>query len=92
MRFQQCGARSLIRVFASRISFPFLCLIVLIPHLCPLSYSTEYFYKFSMTIKLQTQHHLDFLILKGGCTGSSESSLFKMPHFENHMSRLIRRL
>ena len=26
-------------------------------------------------------HHLVFLSLKGGCTGSSESTLVKMPHY-----------
>ena len=26
-----------------------------------------------------TEHHLEFLSLKGGCTGSTESSLVKMP-------------
>ena len=34
-----------------------------------------------MSVKLLTEHHLEFLSLKGGCTGSSESSLVKMPHF-----------
>ena len=34
-----------------------------------------------MTVKLLTEHHLEFLSLKGGCTGSSESTLAKMPHF-----------
>ena len=33
-----------------------------------------------MTVKLQTEHHLEFLSLKGGCTGSSESTLVKMSH------------
>ena len=33
-----------------------------------------------MTIKLLTEHHLEFLSLTGGCTGSSESTLVKMPH------------
>ena len=33
-----------------------------------------------MSVKLLTKHHLGFLILKGGCTGSSESTLVKMPH------------
>ena len=28
---------------------------------------------------LLTEHHLDFLLLKGGCTGSSESIHVKMP-------------
>ena len=31
-----------------------------------------------MTVKLLTEHHLKFLSLKGGCTGSSESTLVKM--------------
>ena len=26
------------------------------------------------------EHHLEFLSLKAGCTGSSESTLIKMPH------------
>ena len=33
-----------------------------------------------MNIKLLTEHHLEFLSLKGGCTGSSESIIVKMPH------------
>ena len=33
-----------------------------------------------MTVKLQTEHHLEFLSFKGGCRGSSESTLVKMPH------------
>ena len=33
-----------------------------------------------MSVKLQTEHRLEFLSLKGGCTGSSESTLVKMPH------------
>ena len=31
-------------------------------------------------LKLLTEHHLEFLSLKGGCTGSSESTLVKIPH------------
>ena len=27
-----------------------------------------------------TEHHLEFLSLKGGCTGSAESTLVKTPH------------
>ena len=34
-----------------------------------------------MTVKLQTEHHLVFLRLTGGCTDSSESTIVKMPHF-----------
>ena len=33
-----------------------------------------------MTVQLLTEHYLEFLCLKGGCTGSSESTLVKMPH------------
>ena len=32
------------------------------------------------SLKLLTEHHLKFLSLTGGCTGSSESTLVKMPH------------
>ena len=31
-----------------------------------------------MTVKLLTEHHLEFLSLKGGCRGSSESTLVEM--------------
>ena len=31
-----------------------------------------------MIVKLLTEHHLEFLSLKGGCRGSSESTLIKM--------------
>ena len=34
----------------------------------------------SMTVKLLTEQRLEFLSLKGGCTGSPESTLVKMPH------------
>ena len=33
-----------------------------------------------MIVKLLTEHHLEFQRLKGGCRGSSESTLVKMPH------------
>ena len=33
-----------------------------------------------MIVKLLAEHHLKFLSLKGGCTGSSESTLVKIPH------------
>ena len=33
-----------------------------------------------MSVKLLTEHHLEFLSLKGGCTCLSESTLVKMPH------------
>ena len=39
-----------------------------------------------MTVKLLTDHHLEFVSLKGGCTGSSESTLVKMPHcWKSHL-------
>ena len=31
-----------------------------------------------MIVKLLNEHHLEFLSLKGGCRGSSESTLVKM--------------
>ena len=33
-----------------------------------------------MVFKLLTGRNLEFLSLNGGCTGSSESTLVKMPH------------
>ena len=36
--------------------------------------------EFSMNIQLLAEHHLEFLCLKGGRTGWSESTLVKMPH------------
>ena len=33
-----------------------------------------------MSVKLLTEHHLEFLSLKEGCTGLSESTLVKMPY------------
>ena len=33
-----------------------------------------------MTLKLLTEHYLEFLSLKGGCTGLYEATLVKMPH------------
>ena len=41
-----------------------------------LCYSLEY----SMTVLLLTKQRLEFLSLKGGCTGSPESTLVIMPH------------
>ena len=35
---------------------------------------------YSMSVKLLTENHLEFLSLKGGCTGSSECTLVKTPH------------
>ena len=39
--------------------------------------------EYSMTVKLLTEQHWEFLSLKGGCTGASESTLIKMPHVVN---------
>ena len=36
--------------------------------------------EYSMTIRPLTEQHLEFLRLKGGWTGLSESTLVKMPH------------
>ena len=47
--------------------------------------------EYSMTVKLLTEHHLEFLSLKGGCTGSSESTLVKMPHcWKSHVAAHMR--
>ena len=51
-----------------------------------LCWSLEY----SMTAKLLTEHHLEFLSLKGGCTGLSESTLVKMPYcWKSHVTAHI---
>ena len=40
-----------------------------------------------MSVRLLTEHNLEFLSLKGGCTGSSESTLVKMPHcWKSHVT------
>ena len=40
-----------------------------------------------MNAKLQTEHHLEFLSLKVVCTGSSESTLVKLPHcWKSHVA------
>ena len=40
-----------------------------------------------MSVKLLTEHRLEFVSLKGGCTGSSESSFVKMPHcWKSHVA------
>ena len=46
--------------------------------------------EYSMTVKLLTRHYLDILSLKGGCTGSSESTLVKSPHcWKSHVAAHI---
>ena len=43
-----------------------------------------------MRVKLLTGHHLEFLSLKGNCTGSPESTLVKMPHcWKSHATAQI---
>ena len=43
-----------------------------------------------MRVKLLIEHHLEFLSLRGVCTGSSESTLFKMPHcWKSHVAAHI---
>ena len=43
--------------------------------------------EYSMDFKLLTEHYLEFLSLKGGFTGLSESMLVKMPHcWKSHVT------
>ena len=43
-----------------------------------------------MIVKLLSEYHLEFLSLKGGCIGSSESTHVKMPHcWKSHTLVLI---
>ena len=37
--------------------------------------------EYSMSVKLLTENNLEFLSLKEGYTGSSESTLVKTPHY-----------
>ena len=47
--------------------------------------------EYSMSVKLLTEQHLEFLSLKRGCTGCSESTLVKMPHWwKSHVTAQIR--
>ena len=40
-----------------------------------------------MTVKLLTEHHLEFLSLDGDCIGACESTLVKMPHcWKSHVT------
>ena len=40
-----------------------------------------------MCVKLLTEHHFEFLSLKAGCTGSSESTLVKMSNcWKSHVA------
>ena len=44
-----------------------------------------------MRIMLLTEHHLEFLSLKRGCTGSSQSKLVKMTHcLKSHVAAQIK--
>ena len=36
--------------------------------------------EYSMSVKLLIEHYLEILSLKGGCKGSSEYTLIKMPN------------
>ena len=46
-----------------------------------------------MNIKLLTEHHLECLSLKEGCTGLSESTLVKIPHcWKPHLEDLRNKL
>ena len=42
-----------------------------------------------MIVKILTEHHLEFLRLKGGCTASSKSTSVKCQVVGNLMPRLI---
>ena len=63
--------------------FPTMCDQQSLRSACPYGQSDQSLFKsleYSMTVKLLTGHNFEFLRLKRGCTGSSESTLVKMPH------------
>ena len=46
-----------------------------------------------MRVMLLTEHHLEFLSVNGGCTGSSEATLVKMTHcWKSHVAAQTRSL
>ena len=46
-----------------------------------------------MIVRLLTEHQLEFLSLRGGCRGLSDSTHFKMPHcWKSHNLEAIRSL
>ena len=46
-----------------------------------------------MSVELPTEQHFEILSLKGGCAGSSESTLVEMPHcWSSHVMAQIRKL
>ena len=77
MRFQQCGVCDQQRLRPA-------CTYTQSDQ--SLCYSLEY----SMTLRLLTEHNLEFLSLKGGITGLSDSTLVKMPHcWKSHVTAHI---
>ena len=47
-------------------------------------------FEYSMAVTLLAEHHFEFLSLKGGCIGPSESILVKMPHcWKSHVVALV---
>ena len=59
---------------------------------CPYAQSDQSHFKsleYSLNVKLLTEHHLEFISLKGGCTDSSESIHVKMPHWKSHVTSQI---
>ena len=46
--------------------------------------------EYSINVQILAEQHLEFLSLKGGCTGSSESTLVKIPHcWKSHVTAHI---
>ena len=43
-----------------------------------------------MIVMLLTEHHLELLSFKGGCTGSYKSTLAKMPRWKSHATAQLR--
>ena len=47
--------------------------------------------EYSMTVKPLTEHHLEFLSIKGGYTGLSESTHVKTPSWKSHVAAHVYR-
>ena len=75
-----------IRDMSRDIRFPTMWYVQLAKHQISLRIRADYF----ISVELLTEHRLEFLSLKGNLTGSSESTLVKMPHcWKSHVTAHI---
>ena len=49
-------------------------------HSLIIAFASHLSLEYAMNVKVLSEYHLEILSIKGGCTGSSKSTLVKMPH------------